>query len=135
MFFFSHFMFSWNGPFDLWQDFFRWVCLPVRPFLVTGLLCFPPYFCHQRNNASNTWNVLLCCSFLFYLLFCSQSYNSLSAFLYKVLQPCIMQPYYIKYYCVHAITFNILLLLPFSSSAIVLYVCLFFSVFIVAEQK
>ena len=41
--------------------------------------------------------------------------------------------YYIKYYCVHAITFNVLLLLPFSSSAIVLYVCLFLSVFIVAE--
>ena len=43
--------------------------------------------------------------------------------------------YYIKYYCVHAITFNVLLLLPFSFSAIVLYVCLFLSVFIVAEQK
>ena len=43
--------------------------------------------------------------------------------------------YYIKYYCVHAIAFNVLLLLPFSSSAIVLYVCLFLSVFIVAEQK
>ena len=33
--------------------------------------------------------------------------------------------YYIKYYCVHAITFDVLLLLPFSSSAIVL--CLFIS--------
>ena len=43
--------------------------------------------------------------------------------------------YYIKYYCVHATTFNVLLLLPFSSSAMVLYVYLFFSVFIVAEQK
>ena len=31
--------------------------------------------------------------------------------------------YYIKCYCVHAIAFNVLLLLPFSS-AIVLYVCL-----------
>ena len=37
--------------------------------------------------------------------------------------------YYIKYYCVHAIKFNVLLLLRFSSSAIVLYVCLFLSVF------
>ena len=43
--------------------------------------------------------------------------------------------YYIKYYCVHAITFKVLLILPFSSSAIFLYVCLFLSVFIVAKQK
>ena len=32
---------------------------------------------------------------------------------------------YIKYYCLHAIMFNVLLFLPFSSSAMVLYVCLF----------
>ena len=56
--------------------------------------CFPPYFCRQRNNASNTWYVLLCRAFLFCLLVCfSLSYNSicsmyLSAFLCKVLQPC-----------------------------------------------
>ena len=50
-----------NGPFDPWQDFFRWVCLPVWPHfaLRPQPVVFPPF------SASTT---VFCCFYTLVLL-------------------------------------------------------------------
>ena len=106
-------MSSWNGPFDPRQDFFLVVCLPVWSFFGHGIVVNNAYW-----HGTSRFSIFLCCLLTFFSVYFPPF--SRLIFLFSGVATMLCSPHYpLLYYLLsHVIRLNLLLLLPFSISAI-----------------